>query len=111
MQSLVCTTNSLMVVMLEQQGVSGRISSRISALEGTQNEFRQQMFEVLLNQQQNTLVLNNLSSMFSIMMEKIGNPVSVSEPKKPKTKTTTLQVPSVDRMFISMACSAGDPPF
>ena len=108
--SSVTSTNCLIVGMFVQQGVSARISSRISAIEGTQSEFREQMSEVLHTSQQNTLVLNNLKSMFSIIMEKIGNPVSVLEPKSPTTKTVTSQGPSVDRMFVSVACSGGEPP-
>ena len=103
--------------MFEQQGVSGRMSARICALESTQNELRQQLSAVLhtsqTNQrslQQNTLVLNNLSSMFSIMMEKIGNPVSVSEPKLPTTQNTNSHMPSLDPLLNSVAGSAGDPP-
>ena len=110
MQYLVGHTKGLCVGMFEQQGVSGRISSRMSALEGTQNEFRQQMSEVLHTSQQNTLVLNNLSSMFSIVMEKIGNPVSVGEPKSPRNKALNSDVPSVDRSMFSIMMDKLDNP-
>ena len=81
----------------------------MSAIESTHNEFRQQMSEVLHNSQKNTLVLNNLSTMFSIMMEKMGNPVTVCETQSPTTQNTNSQMPSLDRMLNSRAGSAGDP--
>ena len=97
-------------VVVQQQGVSGRISARMSAIESTQVEFRQQMSEFLQSSNQNQLVLNNLSTMFSIMMEKIGNPVPVCETQSPTTQNTNSQMPSLDRMLNSVAGSAGDPP-
>ena len=51
-----------------------------------------------------------MSIMFSIMMEKIGNPVTVCEPQSPTSQNTNLQMPSLDRMLNSVAGSAGDPP-
>ena len=103
--------------MFDQQGVSGRMSAQISALESTKNEFKQKLSEVLhtsqTNQQslqQNTLVLNNLSSMFSIMMEKIGNPRVVYEPKSPTGQNTNSHMPSLDPMLNSDPHSAGDTP-
>lgn len=53
MQYLVCPTNGLFVVMFEQQGVSGRMSAWICALESTHNEFWQQLSEVLHTSQTN----------------------------------------------------------
>ena len=93
------------------------MSAWICALESTQNEFKQQLSKVLytsqINQQsvqQNTLILNNLSLMFSIMMEKIGNPGFVFEPKSPSTQSTNSHMPSLDPMLNSMAGCADDTP-
>ena len=94
----------------KQQGVSGRISARMSAIESTHLEFRQQLSEVLQSSNQNQLVLKNLSTMFTIMMEKMGNPVTVGETQSPTTQNTNSQMPSLDRMLNSVAGSAGDPP-
>ena len=102
--------NCLFVVVCKQQGVSGRISARMSAIENTHNEFRQQLSEVLHSSQKNQVVLNNLSTMFSIMMEKMGNPVTACETLSPTTQNTNSQMPSLDRMLHSGAGSAGDPP-
>lgn len=99
----------MFVVVFKQQGVSGRISARMSAIESTHNEFKQQLSEVLQSSQKNQLVLNNMSTMLSIMMEKIGNHVTVCEPQSPTTQNTNSQMPSLDRMLNSMAGSAGDP--
>ena len=103
--------------MFDQQGVSRRMSTQINALENTKNEFKQQLSEVLhtsqTNQQslqQNTLVLNNVSSMFSIMMEKIGNPGVVYDPKSPTGQNTNSHMPSLDPMLNSDPGSVGDTP-
>ena len=102
--------NCLFVVVFKQQGVSGRISARMSAIESTHNEFRQQLSEVLQSSQKNQVVLNNLSTMFSIMMEKMGNPVTVCETQSPTAQNTNSQMPSLDRMLHSGVGSGGDPP-
>ena len=93
------------------------MSTRINALESTHVEFKQKLSKVLhtsqTNQQslqQNTLVLNNLSSMFSIMMEKIGNLGSISEPKSPTPQNTNSHMPSLDPMLNSWEGSEGDTP-
>ena len=99
----------LLVVVFSQQGVSGRISARMSAIESSHAEFRQQFSEFLQSSNQNQLVLNNLSTMFSIMMEKMGNPVPVCETQSPTTQNTNSQMPSLDPMLNSVAGSAGDP--
>lgn len=82
----------------------------MSAIESTHLEFRQQLSELLQGSNQNQAVLNNLSTMFSIMMEKIGNPVPVCETQSPTTQNTNSQMPSLDRMLDSLAGSAGDTP-
>ena len=91
--------------------------TRISALESAHVEFKQQISEVLHNSQNNqqslqqdTLVLNNLSTMVSIMMHKIGNPGSSSEPKSPTPQNTNSLMPSLDPMLNSWAGSEGDTP-
>ena len=97
------------MVVPKQQGVSERISARMSAIESTHLEFRQQLSEVLQSLNQNQLVLNNMSTMFSIMIEKMGNPVTVCETHSPTTQNTNSQFPSLNRMLNSEADSAGDP--
>ena len=82
----------------------------MSAIESTQVEFRQQMSELLQNSNKNQLVLNNLSTMFSIMMEKLGNPVPVCETQSPTTQNTNSEMPSAERMLDSVAGSAGETP-
>ena len=77
-------------------------------METQQNEFKQQLSEVLQSSQQNTVVLNNLSSMFSIMMEKWGNPGTVCEPKSTTPQNTISHMPSSEPMFNSWDGSAGD---
>ena len=89
----------------QQQGVSGRISARMSAIERTHNEFRQKFFDLLQNTNQNQQVLKNLSTMFSIMMEKIRNPMTVGEPQSPTAQNTNSQMPTFDRMLNSV-CDA-----
>ena len=84
------------------------MSTRLSAVESTQNEFKQQLSEVLHTSQQNTLVLNNLSSMFTIMMEKLGNPPTVCEPKSATPQNTNSHMPSSEPMLNSWDGSAGD---
>ena len=93
------------------------MSARISALESTQNDFKLQLSEVLQTTssaqqslQQNTLVLSTLSSMFSIMMEKIGNPGPVCDPKSPIVQNTNSHMPSSEPMLNSWAGSAGETP-
>ena len=81
----------------------------MSAIESTHNEFRQQFSDLLQSTNQNQQVLKNLSSMFCIMMEKIGNPMTVGEPQSPTAQNTNSQMPSFDRMLNSGAGSAGDP--
>ena len=80
----------------------------MTAVESLQNEFKQHLSEVLQSSQQNTLVLNNLSSMFSIMMEKWGNPVTVCEPKSTTPQNTNSHMPSSKPMFNSWDGSASD---
>ena len=87
----------------EQQGASGRLSSRVSAIESTHAKFDQQLTEVLHTSQQNTLVLNNLASMFTVMMVKMGNTGSVVEPTTSTGQMTNPNMPSVDPMLISGA--------
>ena len=82
----------------------------MSAIESTHNEFRQQLSDVLQSTNQNQLVLKNLSTMFSILMEKIGNPMTVSEPRSPTAQNTNSQMPSLDHRLNSGAGSAGGPP-
>ena len=84
------------------------MSTRLSAVESTQNDLKQQLSEVLHTSQQNTLVLNNLSSMFTIMMEKLGNPVTVCEPKSATPQNTNSHMPSSEPMLKSWDGSAGD---
>ena len=84
------------------------MSTRITAVESAQNEFKQQLSEVLHSTQQNTQVLNNLSSMFAVMMEKFGNPVTVCEPKSPTPQNTNSHMPSSELMLNSMDGSGGD---
>jgi hypothetical protein len=84
------------------------MSTRITAVESTQNEFKQQLSEELHSSQQNTMILNNLSSMLSIMMKKLGNPVNVCEPKLPTPQNTNSHMPSLESMLISWDGSAGD---
>ena len=98
------------MVVPKQQGVSGRISARTSAIENTHLEFRQQLSEVLQSSNQNQLILNNMSTMFSIMMEKMDNPVTICETQSPTTQNINSQMPSLDRMLNSVAGSAADPP-
>jgi hypothetical protein len=93
------------------------MSARISALESTHAEFKQQISEVLQTSQtaqqslqQNTLVLNNLSSMVCILMEKIDNQGSVIEPTTPTAQNTNSHMPSLDPVLISGAGSEGDTP-
>lgn len=56
------------------------------------------------------MVLNNLSLMLSIMIEKMGNPRFVSELNSPIAKNTNSHMPSLDPLLNSVAGSAGDPP-
>ena len=93
------------------------MAARISALENTHADFKQQLSGILhtsqSNQQslqQNTLVLKNLSSMFSILMEKIDNQGSVFEPTTPTAQNTNSHMPSLDPMLNSWAGSEGDTP-
>lgn len=94
----------------EQQGASGRISARMSAIEITQAKVDQQLCEVLHTSQQTTQVLNNLTSMFTIMMAKMGNSGSILEPTTPTAQNTNSNMPSVDPMLNSGACSEEDTP-
>ena len=94
----------------EQQGASGRISARMSAIEITQAKVDQQLSEVLHTSQQTTQVLNNLTSMFTIMMAKMGNSGSILEPTTPTAQNTNSNMPSVDPMLNSGACSEEDTP-
>jgi hypothetical protein len=80
----------------------------MTAVESQQNEMKQQLSEVLQSSQQNTQVLNNLSSMFSIMMEKLGNPVTVCESKSNTPQNTNSHMPSSEPMLNSWHGSAGD---
>ena len=112
---ILCHTNKKPCLLCEQQAVSGRMAARISALESTHAEFKQHLSEVLhtsqTNQQalhQNTLVLTNLTSMVSIMMEKLGNQGTVFEPTTPTTQNTNSHMPSLDPMLNSGVGSEGD---
>jgi hypothetical protein len=80
----------------------------MSMVESTQNEFKQQLFDLVHTSQQNTVVLNNLSSMFAIMMEKIGNPVTVCDPKSPTPQNTNSHMPSSEPILNSCDGSPGD---
>ena len=91
-----------------QQGASGRLSTRMSVVESTQNEFKQQLSDLVHTSQQNTLVLHNLSSMFAIMMEKMGNSATVCEPKSATPQNTNSHMPSSEPMLASWDGSAGD---
>ena len=99
-------------MLCSQQGVSGRISTRISAIESVQNEFKLQLSEVMQtvqsNQQQTSVYLKNLSSMVSSMMEKIGQVQTVCDPKSPPAQITNSLMPSLEPMLNSGAGSAGD---
>ena len=111
---MLCLTNIYLCMLCEQQGVSGRMSTRMSALESAQNEIKMQLSEHMQtyqsNQQQNTLVLKNLSSMVSIMMEKIGHVQSVCDPKSQPAQITNSHMPSSEPMLNSWDGSAGDTP-
>ena len=80
----------------------------MSIVESTQNEFKQQLSDLVHTSQQNTVVLNNLSSMFAIMMEKIGNPVTVWDPKSPTPQNTNSHMPSSEPILNSCDGSPGD---
>jgi hypothetical protein len=80
----------------------------MTAVESQQNEMKQQLSEVLQSSQQNTQVLNNLSSMFSIMMEKLVNPAPVCEPKSNTPQNTNSHMPSSEPMLNSWHGSAVD---
>lgn len=99
-------------MLCSQQGVSGRISTRISAIESVQNEFKLQLSEVMQtvqsNQQQTSVYLKNLSSMVSSMMKKIGQVQTVCDRKSPPAQITNSLMPSLEPMLNSGAGSAGD---
>ena len=101
-------------MLCEQQGASGRMSTRMTALESAQNEIKVQLSEHMQtyqsNQQQNNLVLKNLSSMVSIMMERMGTVQSVCDPKSQPTQITNSHMPSSDPPLNSCEVSAGDTP-
>ena len=80
----------------------------MSAIESTYNEFRHQLSEVLHNSQKNLLNLNAFSTIFIIMMENIGDPMTVCEPQSPTTQNINSQMPSLDRMLNSVAGSVGE---
>lgn len=80
----------------------------MSAIESKHAKFDQALTEVLHTSQQNTLVLNNLSSMFHVMMAKMGNTGSVLEPTTPTAQFTNSKLPSVDPNMISGAGNEED---
>ena len=82
----------------------------MSAIESTHAKFEQQMSEVLHSSQQNTVVLNNLSSMFSILMEKMGTQATIFEPTTPTAQVTNSNMPSLDPILNSGAGSDGETP-
>jgi hypothetical protein len=91
--------------------------AQICALESAHAKFKQQISEVLHTSQtsqqslqQNTLVLSNLSTMVSIMMEKIGNPWTSSKPKSPTPQNAKSLMPSLDPMLNSCAGTEEDTP-
>ena len=88
------------------------MSTRISALESTQNDIKMKLAEVMQtyqsNQEENTLVLKNLSSMVSIMMERIGGVQSERDPKLPPPQFNNSEMPTSEPILNSWAGSAGD---
>ena len=82
----------------------------MSAIESTQAKVDQQLSEVLHTSQQTTQVLNNLTSMFTIIMAKMGNQTPILEPTTPTAQNTNSNMPSVDPMLNSGAGSEEDTP-